>query len=501
MKQKHLPTAKLSRQASEPTKKRQDSFPWRSLEQQVVRMQKRITQAARRGDLEVVYALQQRLIESEPARLLAVRRVTEENQGKDTAGIDGIKSLNPQERLAMAAAIHLQNWKSQPALPVRRVWIPKQDSGEQRPISILPMLDRCKQALVKLALEPEWEARFEAHSYGFRPGRSPHDAIAAIVVALERRPMFVYYADIASAFDHVDQAVLLSKLHTFPALQQMIHTWLKAGVMDGTSYAPSTTGIAQGGILSPLLMNVALHGMEAVVCSSEVSGQDPASDKEPPLLVCYADNFVIAHPDLSVLQRVIRRVRHWLASIGLHLNATKSGTGHTFNPYRGQVGFDFLGFHLRQEEWTKSPAEKPSSTEMRPFFTSLPGRLASSGVALPVKTIITPSQEAVKRHLAALDQRLQAAQAASQAQVIAELNPLIVGWVAYYNGMIEASLMSRYDDLLEQRLITWASKRHPGQSRDWLLDRYWQRTGKQRVFATPDGVQLRRYQPGCFLPR
>ncbi len=290
MKQKHLPTAKHASRASEPTKKRQDSFPWRSLEQQVVRMQKRITQAARRGDLEVVHALQQRLLESEPARLLAVRRVAEENQGKDTAGIDGVKSLDPKERLAMAAAIHPNNWKSQPALPVRRVWIPKSDSGEQRPISILPMLDRCKQALVKLALEPEWEARFEAHSYGFRPGRSPHDALAAIVVALERRPMFVCYADIASAFDHVDQAALLSKLHTFPTLQQMIHTWLKAGVMDGTrsfemfraptplsrlaslrsaesKYAPSTTGIAQGGILSPLLMNVALHGMEAVVRS------------------------------------------------------------------------------------------------------------------------------------------------------------------------------------------------------------------------------------------
>lgn len=501
MKQKHLPTAKQPRQASEPTKKRQDSFPWRSLEQQVVRMQKRITQAAHRGDLEVVYALQQRLLESEPARLLAVRRVAEENQGKDTAGVDGVKSLNPKERLAMAAAIHPNNWKSQPALPVRRVWIPKSDTGEQRPISILPMLDRCKQALVKLALEPEWEARFEAHSYGFRPGRSAHDAIAAIVVALERRPMFVYYADIAAAFDHVDHVALLSKLHSFPALQQMIHTWLKAGVMDGATYAPSTTGIAQGGILSPLLMNVALHGMETVVRSDEVSGQDPAPGKEPPLLVRYADNFVIAHPDLSVLQRVIRRVRHWLASIGLHLNATKSGTGHALNPYRGRVGFDFLGFHLRQEEWTKSPAEKPSSTEMRPFFTSLPGRLASPGVALPVKTVIEPSQEAIKRHLAALDQRLQAAQAASQAQVIGDLNPLIVGWVAYYNGMIEASLMSRYDDLLEQRLIAWASKRHPGQSRDWLFDRYWQRTGKQWVFATPDGVQLQRYQPGRFLPR
>src|SRR6266567_3661005 len=131
-------------------------------------------------------SLQQQVIESEAARLLAVRRVTEESEGKDTAGVDGVKSLTPQERLAMASTIHPKNWKYQPPAPVRRVWLPKPGTAERRPLAILPMIDRCKQALVKLALEPEWEVKFEAHSYGFRPGRGTHDAIAAIVVAIER---------------------------------------------------------------------------------------------------------------------------------------------------------------------------------------------------------------------------------------------------------------------------------------------------------------------------
>jgi len=512
-------------QASKPAKQPRDSLPWRSLEQQVVRMQKQIAQASQRGDKQAVYDLQQRLMESEAARLLAVRRVAEENQGKDTAGVDGIKSLSPKERLVMASTIHPKYWNYQPPMPVRRVWVPKPGTAERRPLAILPMIDRCKQALVKLALEPEWEVRFEQHSYGFRPGRSVHDAIAAIVVAIERQPMFVFDADIAEAFDHVNQAVVLGKLQTYPALRQVINAWLTAGVMDGDTWSPSEKGIAQGGVLSPLLMNVALHGMEAVVREGAADGHA----REQPLLVRYADNFVMLHPDLNELQQAVRRVRRWLARMGLHLHPDKTRITHTLTPYQGQVGFDFLGFYIRQEPVENSamgkqsgltlrlPLKSPTATH-RPrreregwgtqeaslgnkvFFNSLTRRLASHEHSLRVKTIITPSQEASKRHLAAIDQRLQQLQTASQAQVIAELNPLIIGWAAYYNGVVPAATLSRYDDLLEQRLIKWASKHHPGKARDWLLARYWQRVGKQkRVFATPEGVQLRTYQQTSIL--
>jgi RNA-directed DNA polymerase len=117
-----------------------------------------------------------------------------------------------------------------------------------------------------------------------------------------------------------------------------------------------------------------------------------------------------------------------------------------------------------------------------------------------INTIITPSQEATRRHLAAIEQRLRQLQTASQAQVIKELNPLIIGWVAYYNGVVPAATINRYDDLLEQRLLQWASKRHPGKARDWLLNRYWQRSGKHgRVFATSEGVQLRVYHQTSIL--
>src|SRR5689334_20741264 len=241
MKEKRTPGSQLPQQSPRHVEQPRESLPWRSLEQQVVRMQKQIAQATQRGDNQAVHDLQQRLMESEAARLLAVRRVAEENQGKDTAGVDGIKSLSPKERLAMASTIHPKYWNYQPPMPVRRVWVPKAGSAERRPLAILPMIDRCKQALVKLALEPEWEVRFEAHSYGFRPGRSAHDALAAIVVAIERQPMFVFDADIAEAFDHVKQAVVLDKLQTSPALRQVIEAWLTAGVVDGETYSASNS--------------------------------------------------------------------------------------------------------------------------------------------------------------------------------------------------------------------------------------------------------------------
>lgn len=457
--------------APHPAQQARLRVPWKSLEQQVALMQKQIALAGQCGDTQTVHRLQQQLIESEAARLLAVRRVTEESQGKHTAGVDGVKSLTPQERLAMTSAIHPQNWTYQQSAPARHVWIPKRDTDERRPLAILPMIDRCKQMLVKLALEPEWEMCFEPHSYGFRPGRGTHDAIAAIVVALERSPTFVFNTDIARAFDDLNQAVILEKLETYPALREAIASWLKVGVIDGGAYSPSDTGIPQGGALSPLLMNVALHGLETVAATG------PA--REPPLLVRYADNFVVLHTDLGVLQQAVRRVRSWLAALGLQLHAEKTHLAHTLTPFQGQRGFDFLGFHLHQE-----PRARKGEQER----------------TLALKTVVVPSQEASTRHLAAIDRRLQRWQTASQARVIAELNPLILGWAAYYNGMVEASTMSKYDDLLEQRLLWWASLRHPCMARDWLLACYWQPEGKHSsIFATPEGAALRTYQQRSIL--
>src|SRR5215471_16413461 len=188
--------------------------PWRKLEQHCYRLQKRIYRASERGNQVAVHRLQQLLMRSRSARLLAVRRVSQDNQGKNTAGIDGVKAITPPERLALAEGIHPRHQKKRKAMPVRRVWIPKPGKPEKRPLGIPTMYDRATQALAKLALEPEWEARFEPNSYGFRPGRGCHDAVEAIFLERKQKAKYVLDADIQGGFDHIDHTTFLEKLKT-----------------------------------------------------------------------------------------------------------------------------------------------------------------------------------------------------------------------------------------------------------------------------------------------
>jgi RNA-directed DNA polymerase len=279
-----------SQQAVDPTSEAWRKLPWRKFEQHVYRIQKRIYRANQRGNTRAVHKLQKLLMKSEAARLLAVRRVTQDNQGKKTAGIDGVKAVPPKERLVMAEQIHPKHWKGHPPKPVRRVWMPKPGKAERRPLGIPTMLDRNKQALVKLALEPEWEAVVEPNSYGFRPGRSCHDAIEQIHNCIRRKPKYVLDADIKGCFDHINQTALLKKLHTFPLLSQAIGAWLKAGVLEGTVFTPTEAGTAQGGVISPLLANIALDGMEQAI----TAGYPKGHRVEKPMLVRYADDFLSA---------------------------------------------------------------------------------------------------------------------------------------------------------------------------------------------------------------
>ncbi|MEQ9021902.1 MAG: reverse transcriptase domain-containing protein, partial [Pseudomonadales bacterium] len=192
------------------------------------------------------------------ARALAVRKVTQDNTGKKTAGVDGVKSLSPEARLKLVNELHLSSKVS----PTRRVWIDKPGKEEKRPLGIPTMKDRALQGLVKLVLEPEWEARFEPNSYGFRPGRSCHDSIEAIYIAINQKPKYVLDADIAKCFDKINHEKLLEKLKTFPTIRRQIKAWLKAGVIDRKQWFPASEGTPQGGVISPLLANIALHGME-----------------------------------------------------------------------------------------------------------------------------------------------------------------------------------------------------------------------------------------------
>lgn len=448
-------------------------LPWRELERTVFKLQKRIFRTSSRGDTKTVHRLQRLLMNSWAARCLAVRRVTQDNRGKHTAGLDGVKSLTPPQRLELATSLK----RSPKAQPVRRVWIPKPGKAEQRALGIPTLRDRAAQTLVRLALEPEWEARFEPHSYGFRPGRSTHDAIGAIYNAIKLKDKFVLDADIAACFDRIGHAALLKKLHTYPALRRVIRGWLTAGVWDGVDFKPTDAGTPQGGALSPLLTNIALHGLETAIWEA-FPEKRPRRYGTPrpnwkPVVVRYADDFVVLHEDRAAIERARDTATAWLRQIGLELKPSKTRVAHTYRERNSTVGFDFLGFHVQQYRV---------------------GYHRCGTLRLGFKTFITPSRDAQKRHQRALAEIVRRHRTVPQAALIGRLNRLVVGWANYYSVVVSKRVFSRMSNLLYGKLQRWARRRHPRKTARWIADHYWrQRGGRKWVFMSKDGMVLTRH--------
>lgn len=250
---------------------------WRQVERDVRRLQHRIFMAKVRGDVRKVQSLQRLLASSWSAKLLAVRKVAQENGGRKTPGIDGVVSTSDEDRARLLKdGLRLTGYRPS---PVRRVFIPKAN-GAMRPLGIPTLKDRAMQCLVKLALEPEWEAVFEPHSYGFRPGRAVQDAAVAVKHGLgaegagreSQRPRccWVLDADIKSFFDEISHDAILSRV---PVFREVIAGWLKAGAFTGEVFDPTEMGTPQGGVISPLLANIALHGLEDLFHEWSVTGR------------------------------------------------------------------------------------------------------------------------------------------------------------------------------------------------------------------------------------
>ncbi len=434
---------------------------WRKAEFAVFKLQKRIYQASRVGDLKAVRKLQKRLTRSYYAKCLAVRKVTQDNQGKKTAGIDGVKSISPKERLELVKTLKLTG----KARPTRRVWIPKSGTDEKRPLGIPTMHDRALQALAKLALEPEWEARFETHSHGFRPGRSAHDAISDIFNVIRYKDKWVLDADIAKCFDQIDHNALLKKINTYPGMRRQVKAWLKSGVVDRHTFSKTEMGTPQGGVISPLLSNIALHGLEEYVCKGILKDG---------FLIRYADDFVFIHPSKTVVEVTARdRIDRFLGNMGLEVKESKTKVCHTSD------GFDFLGFNIRQYSVGTYRAAKNTNGEKLGF-----------------KTIIKPSKEAMKRHQLKMAEVIDKHHNAPQSALIGKLNPLIKGWCNYYSHVVSKSDFSKSDHLLFGKLLAWAKRRRgKNQGVKEVVRKYWRQSGNRNwAFSTHNGYELLEHQ-------
>jgi RNA-directed DNA polymerase len=419
------------------------SIDWQIVEEDVRRLRQRIFTASQAGDLKRVRNLQKLMLRSRANTLLSVRRVAEQNAGRKTAGIDGHVVLMAPAKAELAdwAQHRSGSWD---ARPVKRVYIPKA-GGKRRPLGIPVVVDRVLQARVVNALEPEWEARFEPKSYGFRPGRGCQDAIAAIFnVAKGANPQrrWVLDADLAAAFDRIDHQHLLSQLGTFPARGQ-IADWLMAGVVEKGRFAPTEEGTPQGGVISPLLLNVALHGMEDAAGvryrnNGECAGEAARTSS---VLIRYADDLVaLCHSEHEAMQ-VKARLAAWLAPRGLAFNEDKT----RIVPL--DKGFDFLGFTVRRQ----------------------------SG-----KLLIKPSQAALRRIRERLRTEMRALRGANAEAVIKRLNPIIRGWAAYYRTVVSSKAFGGLDDYMWKLTYKWAKHGHPNKSRRWIVKRYFDAFNKSR---------------------
>jgi RNA-directed DNA polymerase len=408
---------------------------WRAVRQEVYRLQVRIAKAVREGRWGKVKALQRLLTHSYSAKQLAVRRVVT-NDGRHTPGIDGVlwrTSVQQQQ-----AVVSLKRHGYRPR-PLRRVYIPK-SNGKLRPLGIPTMHDRAMQALYSLALEPVAEMQADANSYGFRPRRSLHDAIGQCfsVLAKKHSAGWILDADIKACFDRISHAWLLAHV---PMDKAILSAWLRAGYIEEKAFHATDEGTPQGGIISPLLANLALDGLERAIKTAVARRGAKVN------VVRYADDFIVTGRDERLLrEEVLPVVNAFLEPRGLTLSEEKTRICSI------DQGFDFLGFNLRKYGG---------------------------------KLLIKPAPQKVRAFLARIRDCVDTLLGAPVEALIRKLNSMLRGYALHCRHVVAKRSFDYIDKAVMGYVRRWLTRKHPNKTPAWLERRYFRLQGHRRVLRAP----------------
>ncbi len=419
---------------------------WRKIKKTVKNLRQRIFRARQLGNWRRLRSLQKLMLRSSANLLLSIRQITQVNAGKQTGGIDKEVITTPQQRVKLA--LDMAN-TAHSVKPTKRVYIPK-SNGKKRPLGIPTIRDRVMQSIVKNLLEPEWEAVFEDNSYGFRPGRSCADAVEQIFTRISVKggsqsgDSWVLDADISGFFDNISHSHIENSIGNTPGIK-LIKMWLKSGFMEKGALNATNQGTPQGGVISPVLANIGLEGLEQAIKAIPYKQRSGYKSKAGMGIIRYADDFIVTAHSKEYILEAKRVVEKWLENRNLRLSEEKTRIVQV------EDGFDFLGFNIRTYKG---------------------------------KAIIKPAKAKVLAFCRNIGEVIKSLNGATQEAVISKLNPILRGFANYYRGVCSKETYSYIRYRVWQYLWRWARRRHPNKPTKWVKAKYFHQMGHQNwVYA------------------